>query len=73
MLPPTTARDVHTVCPNDAPTATPIAFLCVASCMEITEVKKLCKIQIVAYECASSYTITALNEKYNVGYIKEFQ
>jgi len=36
MLPPITARDVHTVCPNDAPTATPIAFLWVASCMVIT-------------------------------------
>lgn len=39
MLPPTTARDVHAVWPNDAPTATPIAFLCVASCMVMTEVR----------------------------------
>lgn len=33
MLPPTTAREVQTVCPKDAPTATPIAFLWVASCI----------------------------------------
>lgn len=32
MLPPTTASDVQIVCPIVAPTATPIAFLCVASC-----------------------------------------
>lgn len=32
MLPPTTATDVHMVCPIVAPTATPTAFLCVASC-----------------------------------------
>lgn len=33
MLPPTTAIDVHIVCPSVAPTATPTAFLCVASCV----------------------------------------
>ena len=33
MLPPTTATDVHIVCPSVAPTATPMAFLCVASCV----------------------------------------
>lgn len=32
MLPPTTATEVQIVCPIVAPTATPIAFLCVASC-----------------------------------------
>ena len=32
MLPPTTATDVQMVCPIVAPIATPIAFLCVASC-----------------------------------------
>ena len=31
-LPPTTATDVQMVCPSVAPTATPIAFLWVASC-----------------------------------------
>lgn len=30
MLPPITATGVHIVCPIVAPTATPIAFLCVA-------------------------------------------
>ena len=30
MLPPTTANDVQTVCPNVAPMQTPNAFLCVA-------------------------------------------
>ncbi|KAJ6379619.1 hypothetical protein OIU76_016293 [Salix suchowensis] len=32
MLPPTTATEVQIVCPKVAPTATPSAFLCVASC-----------------------------------------
>lgn len=32
MLPPTTASEVQMVCPKVAPTATPSAFLCVASC-----------------------------------------
>jgi hypothetical protein len=35
MLPPTTAIDVQMVCPKVAPVATPIAFLCVASCIEV--------------------------------------
>lgn len=45
MLPPTTASEVQMVCPKVAPTATPSAFLCVASCrtskLEITRKSKI--------------------------------
>lgn len=40
MLPPTTATEVQIVCPIVAPTATPSAFLCVASCKRKLEVIK---------------------------------
>lgn len=41
MLPPTTATDVQIVCPRQAPTATPTAFLCVASWKKKRKRKKV--------------------------------
>lgn len=43
MLPPTTAREVQMVCPIVAPTATPIAFLWVASCRRKIKGHKKCR------------------------------
>lgn len=41
ILPPTTASEVQMVCPIVAPTATPTAFLCVASCTTKSEAVSL--------------------------------
>jgi hypothetical protein len=54
MLPPNTASNVQSVCPIDAPTATPIAFLWVASCIMTTENRITSKRQFLTQGHATS-------------------
>lgn len=64
-------REMCTPCaPVTLPLRLRLRSCVLPAALVIAEVKKLCKVQVFACECAGSYSITDLNEK---RYIKGFQ
>lgn len=64
-------REMCTPCaPVTLPLRLRLRSCVLPAALVIAEVKKLCKVQVFACECAGSYSLTDLNEKW---YIKGFQ